>query len=76
LAGEPGALPLGERAWGDTELLLPGDDGTPWRDVLTGAETVAVATPDAPRARLADIFALAPVALLQRAPRTSFTPTA
>ncbi len=76
LAGEPGALPLGERAWGDTELLLPGDDGTPWRDVLTGAEIVAVATPDAPRARLADIFALAPVALLQRAPRTSFTPTA
>jgi (1->4)-alpha-D-glucan 1-alpha-D-glucosylmutase len=76
LAGEAGALPLGERAWGDTELTLPGDDGAPWRDVFTGAEVVPAAAAAASTARLADIFALAPVALLRRAPRTTFTPTA
>jgi (1->4)-alpha-D-glucan 1-alpha-D-glucosylmutase len=76
LAAEAGALALGERAWGDTELALPGNDDAPWRDEFAGVEVAAAATPAGRKARLADIFAHAPVALLRRASRASVTPTA
>lgn len=61
LAGQPGELPLGARAWGDTRLLLPEDlRNRKYRQVLTGRWMTA---DDA--LGLAAVLAEFPVALLQ-----------
>jgi (1->4)-alpha-D-glucan 1-alpha-D-glucosylmutase len=57
----PGEPPVGEAAWGDTALELPGlADGTRLRNVLTG-ETIKV---EGGTLRLSRLFATLPVAAL------------
>ena len=57
-----GSAPVGDAAWGNTALALPGAlAGRRLRDVVTGR--VHDAPPDG-RLRVADVLAAAPVALL------------
>ncbi|MFC1799781.1 hypothetical protein ACFL2Z_02585, partial [Candidatus Eisenbacteria bacterium] len=60
----PVELPLGDKAWGDTEILLPdtlpsGSAASSWRDAITGEVIATEGT-----LRLAEVLRLFPVALL------------
>jgi (1->4)-alpha-D-glucan 1-alpha-D-glucosylmutase len=60
-------MPLGREVWGDTRLTLSGTEGTRFRNTLTGEEIVVTPEPET-GIDLADLFAVLPVALLQRLP--------
>jgi (1->4)-alpha-D-glucan 1-alpha-D-glucosylmutase len=60
--------PVGERAWLDTVLLV-GEEaraGAPYRDALTGESVRVVDHHGAGTLRLSEVFAHAPIALLER----------
>ena len=64
--------PVGTRAWSDTALTLPPDAPPRWRDVISGAESVAASRQsDLPRASALSVGAVLrdfPVALLRGEP--------
>ncbi|HSJ07478.1 MAG TPA: hypothetical protein VK936_12305, partial [Longimicrobiales bacterium] len=60
LAGEPGTLPVGARAWRDTRLVLPTALRRTWRNALTGESR-----PPADSIAVSDLFATAPFGLLE-----------
>jgi (1->4)-alpha-D-glucan 1-alpha-D-glucosylmutase len=60
-----GAVPLGAKAWGDTELVLTGvAPGTVFRCVFSAIEVAAVQRSEAVVVPAAELFAAFPVALL------------
>ena len=65
VAPEPGKLPLGERAWLSTVLILPEGESTQYRNVLTDEKLEASEHEGLFRIPLARIFESAPVALLE-----------
>jgi (1->4)-alpha-D-glucan 1-alpha-D-glucosylmutase len=58
--------PVGARAWGDSSLAIDAPPGMVYREILTGRELPVSAGADGPSLALADVFALLPVALLER----------
>jgi (1->4)-alpha-D-glucan 1-alpha-D-glucosylmutase len=58
--------PVGARAWGDSSLALDSSAGTIYREILTGRDLPASAGTEGPSLALAEVFALLPVALLER----------
>jgi len=66
LAPEPGQVPLGERAWLGTSLKLPEGAAGSYRNVITGESLDSVVQAGGPVISLAQIFASAPVALLEK----------
>jgi len=64
LAPEPGTLPMGGGAWGDTALLLPPGAPRSFRDALTGEAVQAREIAGERLLAAAELFARAPVALL------------
>ena len=65
LAPDPDVPPIGERVWGDTRLLLPGDHAACYHDVLTGGCVTAREEDGRAVLRAADVFEHFPVALLE-----------
>jgi (1->4)-alpha-D-glucan 1-alpha-D-glucosylmutase len=61
---EPGAAPLGERAWGKSALALPEDAPDRWRNIFTGEELEAIGLDGKKQIRVAEVFRSFPVALL------------
>lgn len=57
-----GRLPLGEQAWGDTQITLPASLGRKFRNIFTGEEFV----PEGNKLKLAQVFQNFPVAVLER----------
>lgn len=71
--GEPAASPLGESAWGDATLNLPGGiTARRFRNLFTD-EVLTIAEGEAPQLALAEVFKSFPVALLvaEAAPATA-----
>ncbi|HZT83722.1 MAG TPA: hypothetical protein VFA26_26060, partial [Gemmataceae bacterium] len=65
LVPQAGDLPLGERVWEDTRLLLPGvEPGRRLRNAFTGEELVAGEQEGRAAVAAAEVFATFPVALL------------
>ena len=65
LVPEPEIPPLGERTWLDTFLPLPEDAGARFRNIINDEELVAVEREGRQGLPLAQLFAGAPVALLE-----------
>jgi len=65
LIPEPDKIPCGDEVWGGAFLVLPDGSGTKYRNVLTGEMVAAVERSGRPALRLAELFADAPVALLE-----------
>jgi (1->4)-alpha-D-glucan 1-alpha-D-glucosylmutase len=63
----PEGLPLGERAWQASALLLPREAPGRWRDHLTGETLTAVEAGGKKQLALAEVFGAFPVALLTAA---------
>lgn len=61
----PGAPPLGERAWGESALVLPTDAPERWIDIFTEEELEADRTDGKKQFRVADVFRSFPVAILK-----------
>jgi (1->4)-alpha-D-glucan 1-alpha-D-glucosylmutase len=66
LAPEPGQAPLGERAWLNTSLKLPEGEAGSYRNVITGESLDSTEQAGGAVISLAQIFASAPVALLEK----------
>jgi (1->4)-alpha-D-glucan 1-alpha-D-glucosylmutase len=68
LTGKELVDPIGPEVWGDTGLLLPdAEPGTRYRDVFSGETIRAAASDDRIMLPLAEVFAVLPFALLERA---------
>jgi (1->4)-alpha-D-glucan 1-alpha-D-glucosylmutase len=65
LLPDAGTPPIGERAWGDTVVRLPGSRPRQYRHVLTGQTIDAVASGDGTILLAAEMFADFPVAVLE-----------
>ena len=66
LIPEPDKVPCGEEVWGDSFLVLPEGSGTTYRNVLTSGMVAIVERSGRPALLLAELFADAPVAFLER----------
>jgi (1->4)-alpha-D-glucan 1-alpha-D-glucosylmutase len=66
LAPNGDASPLGERVWGDTQLILPEGPGGPFRDIFTDAtiDGAVAGRGGATTLRVADVLARFPVGVL------------
>jgi (1->4)-alpha-D-glucan 1-alpha-D-glucosylmutase len=65
LIPEPDKVPCGEEVWGDSFLVLPEGSGRQYRNVLTNGMVTIVERSGRPGIPLAELFADAPVALLE-----------
>lgn len=66
LIPEQGMVPCGSDVWRDTFLSLPNETtGTRWRNVLTGEKVAVLKREGRPILPVAEVFAGAPVALLE-----------
>jgi (1->4)-alpha-D-glucan 1-alpha-D-glucosylmutase len=66
LVPEPDKVPCGDGVWGDTILVLPEGSGTTYRNILTNGMVATVERSGRPVLPLAELFADAPVAFLER----------
>ena len=66
LAPEPGQFPLGEAAWLDSFLMLPEGAAGRYRNIITNEELSSVEHAGKAGIALANLFASAPVALLEK----------
>jgi len=67
LIREPGIMPLGREAWGDSSLAAPfTEEGTSYRNIFTGENLIVPKKDNALVLPLAEVFASSPVALLQK----------
>ena len=65
LVEDPGRAPVGAEVWGDTMLRLPAATGAPlWTCALSGHTVDTARSHGGDVVRLADVFRVAPVALL------------
>jgi (1->4)-alpha-D-glucan 1-alpha-D-glucosylmutase len=65
LAPDPDVPPLGERVWGDTSLVLPGDAASCYHDIFTDGCVNTLRDAGHATLRAADVFEHFPVALLE-----------
>ena len=65
LAPERGMLPVGYPVWLDTTVQLPGAASLSYRNIVTGETIQAGETGGTPSISLAQLFSVAPVALLE-----------
>jgi (1->4)-alpha-D-glucan 1-alpha-D-glucosylmutase len=63
MRGAP-AAPIGPEVWRDEVLVVPGDRGRPYCDLLTGREVLPIETTGRTALRLSDVFGSFPVAAL------------
>ena len=64
---DPTELPVGERVWGDTRVTMPSwKERSPYRNVLTGRQSVTVADEGRQVVAAAEILVDCPVALMER----------
>lgn len=64
---DPAELPIGERIWGDTKVTMPAwKEGSPYRNVLTGRQSVTLPDEGRQVIAVADILGECPVALMER----------
>ena len=64
---DPTALPVGERVWGDTKVTMPSwKEGSPYRNVLTGRQSVTIPEESRQVVMASEILAECPVALMER----------
>lgn len=64
---DPTVLPVGERVWGDTRVMMPSwKEGSPFRNVLTGSQLVTVSDEGRQSITAAEILKDCPVAVVER----------
>ena len=64
---DPTQLPVGERVWGNTTVTMPSwKEGSPYRNVLTGRQSVTVQDDGRQVVGVAEMLADCPVALMER----------
>ncbi len=64
---DPTELPIGERIWGDTKVTMPAwKEGSPYRNVLTGRQSVTLPDEGRQVVAAAEILGDCPVALMER----------
>lgn len=64
---DPAALPVGEKVWGDTRVMMPSwKEGSPFRNVLTGSQLVTMSDDGRQTIAAAEILKDCPVALVER----------
>jgi (1->4)-alpha-D-glucan 1-alpha-D-glucosylmutase len=60
----PGELPVGEKVWGETALLLPEEAPSEWTNIFTADTVSTLAGPQGPALPLSQVLGHLPVALL------------
>jgi len=64
---DPAALPVGEKVWGDTRVMMPSwKEGSPFRNALTGSQLVTMSDDGRQTIAAAEILKDCPVALVER----------
>ncbi|NJN69231.1 MAG: malto-oligosyltrehalose synthase [Nitrospira sp.] len=64
---DPGELPVGAGVWGDTKVVMPSwKEGSPYRNVLTGSQSVTVQDEGRQSIAAAEILGQCPIALMER----------
>jgi (1->4)-alpha-D-glucan 1-alpha-D-glucosylmutase len=65
LAPDPQQLPLGDRVWGDTQIIIPRASATDYRHLFTADRIVAQRDGERTTVRAADLFERFPIAVLE-----------